>query len=171
LNGKYPFRIEAGTMFGFREKVPYSLLPSNPGRGVAGKVGFARGESTWSDQYDLVAQAADALEKYGHQVSKQQSWLRHQKSGFVLLPQFVELQPLDAGGVRTTTTMQAHHPVLVPDGVFEYQHSTGKNLEDSIRSGFDQWLKQILSLYWRLCSQIPRAVLRYVWSSQRRKES
>ena len=125
-------------MFGFREKRP-PKLPSNPGRGVTGEVGFSNAGRTWSEQYDVVTLAATALRDHGHQVSGVESSLAHQDSGFILLPQFVELQPFDNGGVRTTTTMQAHHPVLVPDGVFEYQHSTGDNVEDSIRKGFDQW--------------------------------
>jgi hypothetical protein len=124
-------------MFRFRGKNP-SKLPSNPGRGVTGEVGFSNAERTWSEQYDVVTLAATALRDHGHQVSGKKS-LAHQDSGFVLLPQFVELQPFDKSGVRTTTTMQAHHPVLVPDGVFEYQHSTGDNVEDSIRKGFEQW--------------------------------
>ncbi len=62
-----------------------------------------------------------------------------QDSGFILLPQLVHLQPLDKGGVRITTTIQTHHPTLEPDGVFEYQHSTGNSVQDSARKGFDLW--------------------------------
>jgi hypothetical protein len=45
---------------------------------------------------------------------------------------------LDGGGVRTTTTIQTSHSALVPEGAFEYQHSTGINLDESFRKGFDQ---------------------------------
>jgi Family of unknown function (DUF6348) len=126
-------------MFGFRKKVAPKLLPSNPGKGVAGKVGFSNAERTWSEKYNLVALAASVLADQGHKILSEESWLVHQESGFILLPQFVHLQPLDKGGVRTTTTIQAQHPVLVSEGVFEYQHSTGDSVEDSIRKGFDQW--------------------------------
>jgi hypothetical protein len=51
----------------------------------------------------------------------------------------VELHPLDEGGVSTTTTIEISHPVLTRNGVFEYQHATGMNLEESIARGFDQW--------------------------------
>ena len=59
----------------------------------------------------------------------------------MILPQIVEIHPLDKGGVRTVTTMQVNHPELSPDGVFEFQHSTGDNVADSISRGFDQWLQ------------------------------
>jgi hypothetical protein len=95
---------------------------------VAGKVGFSNAERTWGDEYNLVTLAASVLAAQGHQVMSEESWLVHQDSGFILLPQFVYLQPLDKGGVRTTTTIQAHHPVLVSEGIFEYQHSTWPRL-------------------------------------------
>jgi hypothetical protein len=82
---------------------------------------------------------ASVLAERGHQVQREESWLVLENSGFTLIPQFVHLQPLEKGGVRTTTTIQTNHHTLVPDGVFEYQHSTGNNLEDSFRKGFEQW--------------------------------
>jgi len=54
------------------------------------------------------------------------------------------LQPLDNGGARTTTTIQINHFTLIPDGVFEYQHSTGDNVEDSLRKSFEQWAEMDL---------------------------
>ena len=71
----------------------------------------------------------------------EEHWLVHESSGFSLMPQFVELQPLDEGGVRTTSTIQANHDALIPDGVFEYQHSTGDHVEASFRKGFTQWIE------------------------------
>ena len=67
--------------------------------------------------------------------------LVHWDSAFVLLPRLVNLQPLEKGGVRTTTTIQTNQPRLVPHGVFEYQHSTGDNPEESFRKGFEGWLQ------------------------------
>jgi Family of unknown function (DUF6348) len=126
-------------MFGFRKKAVPKLLPSNPGTGVSGNVAFSNAERTWNEHYNLVTMAASVLGEHGHRVQSEESWLVQPESGFILLPQLVQLQPLEKGGVRTTTTIQTHHPALVPDGVFEYQHSTGDNVEDSIRKGFDQW--------------------------------
>lgn len=84
---------------------------------------------------------AAALEENGYSVATHEGiWLEHQ-SGYQILPLIVDFQPTDRGGVRTTTTIQVHHPTLVPAGVFEYQHSTGDCMQDSIRRGFDQWVR------------------------------
>lgn len=114
-------------------------LPSNPGKGSAGSVAFQRAEKSWTERFDLVDLLASALEKKGHAVQSEKSWLVHENSGFILIPQIVELQPLDEGGVRTTSTIQTNHDILMPDGVFEYQHSTGDHVEESFRKGFEQW--------------------------------
>jgi hypothetical protein len=62
----------------------------------------------------------------------------------MLTPQFVGLNPLEQGGVRTVTTIQVNHPQLVPEGVFEYQHSTGDSTAESILKGFEEWAQTIL---------------------------
>lgn len=72
---------------------------------------------------------ASALAEKGHAVRSEKHWLVHENSGFILMPQIVELQPLDESGVRTTSTIQTNHDALMPDGVFEYQHSTGDHVE------------------------------------------
>jgi hypothetical protein len=126
-------------IFGFRQKAAPKLLSSNPGKGAAGEVAFSSAERSWSEHYNLVPLLASVLGERGHQVQSEKSWLVHQDSGFIVLPQVVQLQLLDKVGVRTTTTIQVNHSALVPDGVFEYQHSTGNNVEDSVRKGFEQW--------------------------------
>jgi len=126
-------------MFGFRKKTAPPLCKSNPGICVEGKVAFARGDRSWTEEFNTVSLAASALQERGFAVRTEKTWLVHEDSGFLLLPQLVELQPLDDGGVRTVTTIQTNHPGLAPDGLFEYQHSTGDSSADSIRKGFDQW--------------------------------
>jgi Family of unknown function (DUF6348) len=126
-------------MFGFRKKAPPPLCKSNPGICVEGKVAFARGDRSWTEEFNTVTLAASALQAHGLAVRTEKTWLVHEDSGFILLPQLVELQPLDDGGARTVTTIQTNHPALAPDGLFEYQHSTGDSVAESIRKGFDQW--------------------------------
>ena len=126
-------------MFGFRKKTAPPLCKSNPGICVEGKVAFARADRSWTEEFNTVTLAASALQGRGFAVRAEKTWLVHEASGFILLPQLVELQPLDDGGVRTVTTIQTNHSELAPDGLFEYQHSTGDNAADSIRKGFDQW--------------------------------
>ena len=36
---------------------------------------------------------------------------------------------------------KTNHPALAPEGVFEYQHSAGRNVEESLLDGFTQWAK------------------------------
>ena len=116
-----------------------TLIPSNPGKAVAGKVDLSNPQKTWTEHFNLVTLMASVLGELGHQVESGESWLVHPNSGFVLLPRLVQLVASDKGGVRTTTTLQTNHPALMPNGVFEYQHSIGESLEESLRKGFDQW--------------------------------
>lgn len=123
------------------KSAPPKCLPSNLGKGSAGSVSFQRGEKSWTERFDLVDLLASALRKKDHAVQREKPWLVHENSGFILIPQIVELQPLDEGGVRTTSTIQTNHNALMPNGVFEYQHSTGDHVEDSFRKGFEQWIE------------------------------
>ena len=125
----------------FKKKPALPLCPANPGMGIEAKVAFSNGERSWSEEVNLVSLAATAFKSRGCQVANQKTWLLHSESGYMIQPQLVAIQPLEDGGVQTTTTVQCNHPTLVPDGVFEYQHSTGDNLDDSISKGLDQWLQ------------------------------
>jgi hypothetical protein len=129
-------------MFGFhKKKSAPPLCKSNPGIGVEAKVAFSTGDKSWTEEVDLVRLAAAVFKKHGYAVTNEKTWLQHTESGFTILPQLVGIQPLDKGGVQTATTMQINHPTLCPDGVFEYQHSAGNNIADSITKGFDQWMQ------------------------------
>lgn len=112
---------------------------SNPGVGVEARVAFSNSERSWTEDVNFVHVAAATLRERGYTVNVHDGWLEHPESEYVLLPQLVEMQPLEDSGVRTVTTIQVHHPRLCPDGVFEYQHSTGEDLEGSAARGFDQW--------------------------------
>lgn len=128
-------------MFGSRKQPP-PLCPTNADRlGTAGRVAFSNAARSWTEHFDLVKQAAAAFANHSHSVVSEQTWLEHGDSGFTILPQLGGFQPLEGGGVRTVTTMQVNHPTLIPGGVFEYQHSTGDNMEDSLIKGFDQWVQ------------------------------
>jgi hypothetical protein len=115
------------------------LCSGNPGIAAAAQFAFANGERTWSEEVDLVAVMAAVLEQRGHAVSRHKEWIELPARGFVILPRLVDMQPTDKGSARTTSTVQIHHPSLVPGGVFEYQHSFGDTVEQSLRNGFDQW--------------------------------
>lgn len=105
------------------------------------KTAFSNATRSWTENVNLVSVASGILKQAGYSVIDEKKWLYHPDSGFMIQPQLVGLQPLDDGGVRTTTTMQINHPKFLPEGVFEYQHSTGDSIADSVTKGFDQWLR------------------------------
>jgi hypothetical protein len=129
-------------MFGFRKRAPAPPpCPSNPGKGTEARVAFSNGTRNWTENVNLVSLAAAEFKKRGYSMVNETTWLRHSDSGFMVLPQLASFQPLEDGGVRTVTTMQINHASLTPAGVFEYQHSAGNTLAESISKGIDQWLQ------------------------------
>jgi hypothetical protein len=131
--------LSTGVAIMFDKTAAPKLLPSNPGKSTSGKVDFQNGQRSWTEHFNVVTLMASVLRDLGHQIESEDSWLVHPDSGFALIPRLVELRPLERGGVQTLTTIQIHHPALVSDGVFEYQHATGDNVEASLRKGIDQW--------------------------------
>src|SRR5687768_2845440 len=116
----------------FKQKItPPPSDPENPGRGCAVSVEFAKAGLSWTESVDLVRTLAEALCAARYDVVRRKGWLEVNRS-FTLVPQLVEMQLLDDGGVRTCSTIQVAHRALVPAGIFEYQHSTG----DDVKSAF-----------------------------------
>jgi hypothetical protein len=141
-------------MFGIRRKEVPDLLPSNAGRGSSGRTAFAKAGKTWFESFDLIELLASALRQQGREVRERKHALELADADFLLLPQMTYLQPLEPSGVRTATTIQFHHPFLVPAGSFEYQHATGENLQAAFRSGFDQWVQMdLVALLDSLCEK------------------
>lgn len=56
----------------------------------------------------------------------------------IVQPRFVEMEGAN-GRIRSATTIQANHPRLYPDGLFEYQHGFGVSPEDALMNGFRGW--------------------------------
>jgi len=142
-------------VFGLRKKAAPKRLPSNPGWGFEGKVAFHNAENNWVERFNLVNLLASVLRQKDHILKSEESWLVHKESGFILLPQIASFRPLDRGGVSTTTTIQVSHPTLVPDGIFEYQHSTGDNLDDSFLKGFHDWAETDLTALLEALTPMP----------------
>jgi uncharacterized protein DUF6348 len=57
----------------------------------------------------------------------------------LLSPRGLDLQQTESGGIRTSTIVHVSHPVLIPDGLYEFQHAVGEDVVTSLRSGFSQW--------------------------------
>ena len=130
-------------MLGWFKRRPnntYQLSPGNPGEHVAMDVAFHSERRQWTEKIDVVKLSRRILSQHGHHFSKQDDWLIDSKSGLVLAPRLASFQPLDDGrGSTSMTTIEVIHPEKFPDGVFEYQHSVGESLEESISKGIDQW--------------------------------
>ncbi|WP_298643593.1 DUF6348 family protein [uncultured Cardiobacterium sp.] len=91
-----------------------------------------------ADNWDLPALLADALAAEGCPTTRHGDWLYHAASGYALL---VQIAALDFGErVRSTITIQIHHPELFPQGIFEYQHSFGADPAEALHYGLEWWL-------------------------------
>lgn len=126
-----------------QSREPPPLCPSNTGGlgGTGGEVAFSNASRNWTERFDLVDEAAAALRNRGHAVTAHKTWLEHGDSGFTIQPRLSAMWLPDGGGVQTVATLQVNHPALVPAGVFEYQHSTGDTVRESLAKGFDQWVQ------------------------------
>ena len=102
-------------------------------------VGFANGQRSWTERVNLVELAGRVLKQRGHPVTVHGDWVQDNESGFVIRPFMDSFKPLQDGGVQTVTTIRTSHASIAPDGVVEFQHSTGRNLEESVGKGFEQW--------------------------------
>ena len=121
---------------------PTTTTPAGtePDVGLRGRVSLTRGNQTRPEEYDVIRSAVDVLGRHDHQLAAHDNRLELRESGLIIKPRLVEVVPLKQG-IRTVVTVAIGHPKIGPDGIFEYQHSTGENLEDSIRKGFDQWIQ------------------------------
>ncbi|MCA8996884.1 MAG: hypothetical protein KDA80_07860 [Planctomycetaceae bacterium] len=130
-------------MFNFfrRQSDPPETCPGNPGLGVEAKVTFTGDNGEWEERVDLVKLLATVMRRYGHPVRNEGTWLSHRESGYAILPQLGAFDTREDGRLQTMSTIQINHREYAPHGVFEYQHSMGECLKDSLVQGFDQWVQ------------------------------
>jgi hypothetical protein len=139
----------------FKQKItPPPPDPENPGRGCAVSVEFANADLSWTESVDLVRTLAEACAAGGYDVVRRKGWLEVNRS-FTLVPQLVEMQLLDDGGVRTCSTIQVAHRSLLPAGIFEYQHSTGDDVKSAFLKGFEAWVASDLPVFLDALSEKP----------------
>src|SRR5688572_23093198 len=120
---------------------PPPLLKANEGLGLNGQVAFSNNsKGSWTEKFDVMESLVKALRKAEFEFRKHRTWIET-SHGFILQPQLASFQPLDDGGSRTVTTIQVNHPLLVPAGLFEFQHSAGDSIEASLAQGFDRWIE------------------------------
>jgi Family of unknown function (DUF6348) len=118
---------------------------ANPGKHLELRVAFANGAKNWEETADIMKCMNNVLAQAGHDCTVHKSWIEL-NSGFIIQPRFVSLQPREKA-VQTVTTIEVTHPAGIPVGVFEFQHSAGDTLENSIVKGFDAWIKADLPVF------------------------
>jgi hypothetical protein len=119
---------------------------ANPGQHVELRVGFSNGTKSWEETANVMTCMSNVLVPAGYACTVHKSWIEL-SSGFIIQPRFVSFQPLEKGGARTVTTIEVTHPAGVPVGVFEFQHSTGDSVENSIIKGFEAWTQSDLPVF------------------------
>lgn len=120
-----------------------ALLQDNPGQGAAVRAAFSHAGPTWEEEVDLVDSLAVVMRAQGLRARRHANCVELD-SGIVLQPQIVSFEPHENGGVKTATTIQASHRLLIPAGLFEYQHAIGDNLRSAIAQGFEGWAQMDL---------------------------
>jgi hypothetical protein len=126
-------------MFSWFRKAPRppAPAPDNPGRGRTVRVAFSNAQRTWEETDDLVTSLATTLDALGHETKVMGDWVKFGE--FSLVPQVVNVEPLENSGVKTAITIQIAHDALIPGGIFEYQNSSGTDVRDSFAKAFQSW--------------------------------
>jgi hypothetical protein len=125
---------------------PPTPATENPGRGHDVRVAFRNAQKAWEETDDVVDSLTAALKAHGHDASAKGDWVALD-GGFSLLPQIVNVEAQDNDGVKSVTTIQISHAALIPGGTFEFQHSSGADLRDSLAKGFDSWAELDLPVF------------------------
>ena len=110
----------------------------NPGKGTSIRVGFANAQRNWSEEADALESLCAVLAARETKFKRGETHLELE-NGLIARPQFVVLRPRDDQTVNTITTVEINHPVLCPQGTFEYQHAVGSTVADSLQKGFQSW--------------------------------
>ncbi|MBY0461518.1 MAG: hypothetical protein K2V38_29735 [Gemmataceae bacterium] len=117
-----------------------ALINGNPGTDATFTIAFSAPRRR-VENVNVVTAAARALAAGGFSVTDAGTHLVHPESGFVIVPRAVSAGPTESGGAQTATTVQVHHPTLVPEGLFEYQYASGDTCEQSVTRGFERWIQ------------------------------
>ncbi|MBV1774918.1 hypothetical protein KSF73_04230 [Burkholderiaceae bacterium DAT-1] len=62
-------------------------------------------------------------------------------NGIALEAKLTKSRALESGAVRVVTCIRMIHPQRFPDGISEFQHALGKDVDDAIENGFRSWVK------------------------------
>jgi hypothetical protein len=119
----------------------------NPGQGTAFALAFRNDEREWTESLDLSALLRDALLARGQAAALARDGWVTLSDGLWLLPQILSYSRAEDGSVRTSSTIEVAHAGLLPQGVFEYQHSGGETTGQALTRGFDLWAQVDLVVF------------------------
>ncbi len=122
-----------GDILVFRLLSPASRWQPGPGHGV--RTAFRNDEREWTESLDLSALLRDALLARGQAAALARDGWVTLSDGLWLLPQILSYSRAEDGSVRTSSTIEVAHAGLLPQGVFEYQHSGGETTEQALTRG------------------------------------
>ncbi|HEV8444006.1 MAG TPA: hypothetical protein VGQ27_11030, partial [Steroidobacteraceae bacterium] len=128
-------------MFSWLRKpaAPPPRAAENPGHGHEFTMAFANAGKSWSESGNLLTILAAEMKTQGQPARIRSGWLEHD-SGLLLVPHIVAVNPREDSSVHTVSTIQFSHPRWLPRGNFEYQHSTGTTVSESLAAGFKSWM-------------------------------
>ncbi len=118
-------------------------MGGNEGYGYSFSVAFKNTEREWEEQFNLIHLLAKALSDHQLRYREYEDHLLL-LDDIILQPQILSFSPRDDGNVSTSTTIQINSQNQIPSGLFEYQHSIGSDLENSLFKGFNNWIQSDL---------------------------
>lgn len=108
--------------------------------GAIGRVAFANADGTWEESFNLLEILQKALQEIGLSGERNDDWLIV-NNDLYLCPELLSVEPLDSGDVKTVSTMCVAHENHFPNGLFEYQHARGDNLNTALAAGIKHWIE------------------------------
>jgi len=128
---------------------------ANAGRGVSMHATFTHEGRTWKESANLVECLDHALKECGHTGAIHKGHVRLE-NGLIMHPRVAHFAALDEGGARTVTTVETSLPGRIPPAIFEYQHSSGKTVVESITSGLKNWAQLDLPAFLESLEESPK---------------
>lgn len=118
-------------------------MEANEGYGYSFKVAFKNAEREWEEAFNLIHFLAKTLAENNIRYKEYEDHLLL-LDDMILQPQILSFSARDDGNVSSTTTVQVNSHAQIPAGLFEYQHSIGADLENSLVKGFNNWINSDL---------------------------
>lgn len=139
---RYCYQSVGKMVMNLNRNKPYKPVKpdGHEGAGTEGRIAFSNAERTWEESFDLIEILEGVLQKHQLTSRGEDGWLVIDNDLY-LLPEIVSIAPLEGGGARTVTSVSVAHEKYIPEGLFEYQHATGKDTNSALAAGIDSWVE------------------------------